>query len=64
MRLVDGVGKFVAELIEDGLDPGIVLLGDQLADDALQPVIAGEAQLEFSSSSWCRIVVAVWGPGM
>jgi hypothetical protein len=35
MRLVDGVGEVVAELVEDGLDPGIVLLGDKLADEPL-----------------------------
>jgi len=38
MRLVDGIGKVVTKLIEDGLDPGIVLLGDKVADEALEPV--------------------------
>ena len=34
MRLVDSIGKVVAELVEDGLDPGVVLLGDKVADEA------------------------------
>ncbi len=28
MRVVDGIGKVIAELVDDGLDPGVVLLGD------------------------------------
>ena len=35
MRLVDGISKIIAELIEDSLDPGVVLVGDELADDTL-----------------------------
>ena len=34
MGLVDGVRKVIAELVEDGLDPGVVLLGDKVADEA------------------------------
>ncbi len=34
MRLVDSIGKVIAELVEDGLDPGVVLLGDKVADEA------------------------------
>lgn len=35
MWLMDGIGKVVAELVEDGLDPGVVICGDELADDTL-----------------------------
>lgn len=38
MRLVDGISKVVAKLIEDGLDTGIVLLGDKVANEALESV--------------------------
>lgn len=38
MRLVNGIGKVIAELIQDGLDATVVLDGDELADYALQPV--------------------------
>lgn len=31
MRLVDGIGEVIAKLVEDGLDPGVVLLGDEVA---------------------------------
>jgi hypothetical protein len=35
MRLVDGIGKLVAQLIEDSLNPRVVFLGNELADDTL-----------------------------
>jgi hypothetical protein len=35
MRLVDGIGEIITELIENSLDPGVVLAGDELADDTL-----------------------------
>jgi hypothetical protein len=35
MGLMDGIGKLVAQLIKDGLNPRVVFLGNQLADDAL-----------------------------
>ena len=31
MRLVDGIGEVITELVENGLDPGVVLLGDEVA---------------------------------
>ncbi len=34
---MDGVGIFVAELIEDGGDPGVILRRGQLTDDTLEP---------------------------
>lgn len=37
MGLMDGIGKVVAQLLEDGRDPGVVSAGDQVADDALKP---------------------------
>lgn len=36
MRLVDGIGKVVAELVEDSLNPGVVLVGGELADHPLK----------------------------
>ena len=33
MRLMDSICKVIAELVEDGLDPGIVLLGNKIADE-------------------------------
>lgn len=41
MRLVDGIGKLVAELIENSLDPVVVLLSNELADDPLEPIPGG-----------------------
>jgi hypothetical protein len=35
MRLVDGIGEIITELVENSLDPGVVLAGDELADDTL-----------------------------
>jgi hypothetical protein len=35
MRLMNGIGKLVTKLVEDCLDPGIVIFGDELANDAL-----------------------------
>jgi hypothetical protein len=35
MRLMDGICKIIAELIEHSLNPGVVLVGDELADDTL-----------------------------
>jgi len=37
MGLVNSIGEVIAELIQDGLYPGEVVLGDKLADEALQP---------------------------
>jgi hypothetical protein len=37
MGLMDCVGKIVAQLLEDGLDPVIVLGYDELADDPFKP---------------------------
>jgi hypothetical protein len=31
MRLVDGIGEVIAELVENGLDSGVVFLGDEVA---------------------------------
>jgi hypothetical protein len=31
MRLVDGIGEIITELIKNSLDPGVVLAGDELA---------------------------------
>lgn len=33
MGLMDGVGKVITELVEDGLNPQVVLLSDKIADE-------------------------------
>jgi hypothetical protein len=45
MGLVDGIGKLVAELVEDGLNSGVVACGDELADDPLESICQGEREL-------------------
>lgn len=35
MRLMDGISKIIAELVENSLDPSVVFLSDKLADDTL-----------------------------
>jgi len=37
MGLMDCIGIFVDQLVQDRLDAVIVLLGDKLADDAFEP---------------------------
>ncbi len=41
MRLMNGICILIAELVKDGLNSGIVLGGNKLADHALQSVCAG-----------------------
>jgi hypothetical protein len=43
--LVYSIGELVAELVENGLDSGIVLAGNQLAYDALESAMA----------QWCEL---------
>lgn len=35
VRLVNGIGKLITELIENGLNLGVVLCGNHFSDDAL-----------------------------
>lgn len=38
MRLMDSVCIVIAKLIDDGFNLGVILSGDQLADNAFEPV--------------------------